>query len=639
MKRFISIVTASIMALSSCDNTLDTNLLEHGGGVNNPLTINVLTDRYSTKDVNLSNALPDGSSIGLFMRNVDPNDLYQHDLRNFKFTATSNEEGQLWQPEHVVYLNNELCSIHAYYPYDENVTDITAIPVTTDGQTDYMYTNNDIKVNTDNNSASLSMKHALAAITLNIVKGTYEGTGLVTKLSLNGSGMAKRAKLNAETGELYDFEGENEVITQNINLTMDGAGQSVHTLIIPNDMISNIKISLCVDGNEYYVVAPGAEFEQATRYEYTLTVDQDVMGISNVHVGDWGYDGMGNPILWIGNHSVTFDGNYADIAFGNQYSDGKLIIKAINYDCNYINKVSVSTGAEMTQIISGNTRIITLSNITSDIVLTFNGVVVVPPAISENWDDLADGVYAVRPDLKPANANEGNENCIGVGLVNSATGQKFMIEKLEDLNPSYQQTFVETGATGTNYSTFYWGYYGKSMNELLNISRYTDYTSAYSGYSYGYLPDKNGVYSSDGASSSYKIGLPDSWPNGGYAISDKEGYQHSLDLMKVKDSDGLETYPKMGQLLSNFIRSEDAIDFNDWYIPACGQLGLFYVYLEDINKALEFIGGKQLATGSYWSSTEYNSQCGWIVQLSAGSVLGAAVFKSSYTRIRFIRDL
>lgn len=66
---------------------------------------------------------------------------------------------------------------------------------------------------------------------------------------------------------------------------------------------------------------------------------------------------------------------------------------------------------------------------------------------------LADGVYAVRPNLKPVNVADANESCVGVELVNSVTGQKLMIEKCEAFNRSYV-----TAASGKSSTViFYWG--------------------------------------------------------------------------------------------------------------------------------------------------------------------------------------
>lgn len=189
--------------------------------------------------------------------NVDPCDLFQHDLRNLKYTASTSGQNQEWIPDQEVYLNKELCSIHAYYPYSTTVTEITAIPVTTSDQADYMYSGNTIQVNTENQTATLEMEHALSVITLIIKRGSYVGTGQVSKIGINGNGVAQSALLNAENGNLHDYNGVNEMVSQDINLTLDEAGPTVHTLIVPNGETAPIRIALLVDGIEYSVVTAG----------------------------------------------------------------------------------------------------------------------------------------------------------------------------------------------------------------------------------------------------------------------------------------------------------------------------------------------------------------------------------------------
>ncbi len=528
------------------------------------------------------------------MKNVDPSDLFQHDLRNLKFTASTSGQNQEWIPDQEVYLNKELCSIHAYYPYNPTVTEVTAIPVTTSDQADYMYSGNTIQVNIDNHTATLEMEHALSVITLIVKRGSYAGTGQASKIGINGNGVAQSALLNAETGKLYDYNGVNEMVSQDINLTLDEAGQTVHTLIVPNGETAPIRIALWVDGIEYSVVTAGTQFVQGSRYEYTVVVDEDEMGVSNVHVGDWGYNGMGEPVLWVGNYSVTLTGDCDDIAFANTVSGSDLTIKAINFDSYFVNEVSVSSGATLTQSVSGNTRVITLTNINSNVTVTFNGVLAPPAAIADDWSSLPDGVYAVRPDLKPANIVDGYENnnlCIGIGLVNAATNQKLMIEKYEFSNSSYA-----IAASGKNsIKNFYWGGYGTDQ----------------SLYNYTSLDD---------------------------AKTDNDGKLNSEVLKKVTTGGSSYTnYATIGAVLNQFINTDaDIQGYTDWYIPTCGQLYLVWQNLTDINTALQAIEGTQLeVNGAYWSSSERDEFSAWA--RSMNTLMSTS--KPTGLGLRLVRDL
>ena len=299
-----------------------------------------------------------------------------------------------------------------------------------------------------------------------------------------------------------------------------------------------------------------------------------------------------------------------------------------------IKNVNRSGNFSMTRTVTGGSVLqYKLYNISSNATLTFNGVATPPEPLADNWDGLEDGVYAVSHDLKPVSISSANETCIGVALINSTTGQKFMIEKYEDFNSTYQQVSANHG---TDSEMFAWGYCNSTMNVILGISDYTTYTYIKDTYKTGYVPDKNGsYYLSFGGN---RLGLPTTWPTDAtqYALADYEGLKHSNYLKQVTQTDSYNLYPTMASLLKSFLESNDGYGFDDWYIPACGQLALFYVYKSDINSALSAIGGRIL-DGYYWSSSERGSSSGWYLIMESGAIEYYAKYKGR--RVRFIRDL
>ena len=93
----------------------------------------------------------------------------------------------------------------------------------------------------------------------------------------------------------------------------------------------------------------------------------------------------------------------------------------------------------------------------------------------------------------------------------------------------------------------------------------------------------------------------------------------------------------MGQLLKTFIASKDALRLFDWFIPACGQLALIYVFMKDINNALQVINGTQLSPGYYWSSSEKTETNAWLIYFAEGRIVTSQKYHHNW--IRFIRDL
>ena len=61
------------------------------------------------------------------------------------------------------------------------------------------------------------------------------------------------------------------------------------------------------------------------------------------------------------------------------------------------------------------------------------------------------------------------------------------------------------------------------------------------------------------------------------------------------------------------------IDLEEFeYIPSVAQLHLILLNINEINKALEYVGGTPLKDNYYWSSTEYSSNSSWSVYFNSG---------------------
>ena len=54
------------------------------------------------------------------------------------------------------------------------------------------------------------------------------------------------------------------------------------------------------------------------------------------------------------------------------------------------------------------------------------------------------------------------------------------------------------------------------------------------------------------------------------------------------------------------------------YIPSLGELYLIYLHKYEINEALSYVYGKQIADEWYWSSTEYSASYAWYLNFSNG---------------------
>ena len=216
------------------------------------------------------------------------------------------------------------------------------------------------------------------------------------------------------------------------------------------------------------------------------------------------------------------------------------------------------------------------------------------PYVTE--DVASDGVYAVDASGKLIDYNTADSSCLGVALV--AGEHKFMIAKSD-------------ATDGTN-TTLYWTK-GKSDLSL------TNYSNADGTNSYGYL----------GGTSTPRLNKDfTTWKAG--ALSDFNGKANTA-VIAAASSDARD----MCTVLNTFNAADS---YNNWYVPACGQLALMYLNMTKINAALAKIGGTALAAEGYWSSSEVSSDYAWYMYFDFGRVDDYGDKDINYL-VRFIRDI
>ena len=62
-------------------------------------------------------------------------------------------------------------------------------------------------------------------------------------------------------------------------------------------------------------------------------------------------------------------------------------------------------------------------------------------------------------------------------------------------------------------------------------------------------------------------------------------------------------------------------DLNDGeWLPSIGELAMIVLFKDEVNKALEYVGGDKFLDDWYWSSTEYNANNAWFINFSNASL-------------------
>ena len=238
-------------------------------------------------------SLPDGSHIGVSVFDADGGDYDGQDYFNLKYTAAGEGEGQSWSTTIPASLSTTMAVVAAYFPYIENdALDLTAVPVETASQTDYMYSGAVAGANMSSPEVTLNMSHALANIHVNIKKGTYTGTGEVSQMAVKAAAFATTATMNIFDGTLDNIDGKGAEFTQKITDAAISAGMVEQDfLVVPdgNSESGNISLSVTVDGKKFTAGIDYDEaFQQGYTYTYNLTLNNEDLKVEAVEVLPWG---------------------------------------------------------------------------------------------------------------------------------------------------------------------------------------------------------------------------------------------------------------------------------------------------------------------------------------------------------------
>ena len=354
-------------ALFSCGRELVD--VEMGGGESaSALDLSLCLDTLESKAIVSGTVLPYGSKVGVFVEDETGNGYYQgHDYRNVSFQVTGN---RLMNPSKKIMLTPTTGIAYAYYPYVANAT-LASLSVNALSQTDHMYSGARGGLSYSNHTASITMRHAMAAITLNIVKGSYSGDCRVTKVSVKGSNLAVSGTYNGKTGAILTRSGLNGTISSIEGaFTLNTTGVSRNIIVIPAASASAATVTLTLDGYQRTATIPSFRPLAGKRYAYTLTVNEEEIVVSDVSVKLWSDAGA--------RYNVYVTGNTTDIAISRDVAqDGTINITAVPMlPIETVNEVDVSGNATVVQTENtyARTRTVSLSSVSSDVYLNFNGL-------------------------------------------------------------------------------------------------------------------------------------------------------------------------------------------------------------------------------------------------------------------------
>ena len=282
------LVTTTLTACNDAEETIPTQ-------ASNKLNITVgLNTPQSRAGIITENTLADGSTIGILLDDGAETDYDA--VNNIKFTASTQDAKQVWTPASDIVLSDTKGTLYAYYPYAEG-TDLSAIPIETATQTDYLYATPVQNVNESNASVAVTMNHMLSNIKVSIARGTYVGTGNISNISVKSDGFATGGTFNAaqETPAFSSVTGTGDEISRNVTATLGGTATDI--MVVPTGTSKAVTFTATIDDVDYTVTSTDVELEEGNSYEYTLSLNSSFMSVASVAVNPWTSVPKGNLTL------------------------------------------------------------------------------------------------------------------------------------------------------------------------------------------------------------------------------------------------------------------------------------------------------------------------------------------------------
>lgn len=291
MKKNYLFGAAFVLALmgTACNNAED--MLQDG---RTTMKVTVKNNVPESRAIIHGESLPSDAEIGVTLLNAAGEKYDGVEYSNLKYT-----NGTPWATTTAPLLSSTDGKAIAYFPYGEDVK-YTAIELSTDDQTDNMYSGWVTGINNSNPEAKFTMNHAKSAFRVILKKHTdYNTEAKATSITATSAHFVETAKLNAEDGTLSGrSEGEGNVtvaIADGGQTLDDGDANFTDIMVIPAETPgSEVTFTVTInDANNnpksYTVTSPfTTSMAQGKCYAFTLTLTATGFTVSSVTVTDWG---------------------------------------------------------------------------------------------------------------------------------------------------------------------------------------------------------------------------------------------------------------------------------------------------------------------------------------------------------------
>lgn len=288
MKKMYLLMPFVALALASCSN--DDDALNSRSAA---LNVKVALDNPSSRALITNTTFAAGTEIGIFMTEEDGSayDDQTTGYSNVKYTASGEGDDQIWtNTTNPIMLSATNGKAVSYYPWFDN-DDMTAIPLETASQTDYMYSNSQV-VNNGKTDATFVMSHALTAVRVKIINDSYSGAGLVEGISIKSTNFATAGSMDITDGTVsYTVGTEGTVVALPVASDAKTEATAPYTneyMLVPTGTNGEIQVDVNMDGKLFRnKVTLTAAALKGYIYTIELSAKNNSLGITKVTIDPW----------------------------------------------------------------------------------------------------------------------------------------------------------------------------------------------------------------------------------------------------------------------------------------------------------------------------------------------------------------
>ena len=255
-------------------------------------------------------------SIGIFLAGDDYTDAK---YKNIKYTKPAGAE--TWT-DPLIELQEGEATVYAYYPYQDDITDIAQIPVVSSvNGDDWMWATPVTEVSTAKPAIDLIFNHALALVEITFNVYGPEGTMTNVTLACSDDGtFSKAGTMDATDGAITAGTAQKATKTspfsQEVNLSLTDGKIIADCLLVPGktgedaDARQDFYVKCTYNGKTYNANLTGEKgviIRKNTKSTIVLNIKDNILEVVSVGVSSWGDTNVSGSTATVGGHTVTFN--------------------------------------------------------------------------------------------------------------------------------------------------------------------------------------------------------------------------------------------------------------------------------------------------------------------------------------------